>query len=134
METLKTLAKENAEKQSWVRKSVTGFMSAWKDLTQDCETVRSAESVHIGDSPYTTERFYLVTGQDEIKAYDDEGRGYDVHDTRAFEHVLPVKDLRALCAKLPDAITSIEKQLAKANSDNDLLIGKLDALIDIMKS
>ena len=132
MKNLKKLAKENAQKGSWVRKAVEKFMDAWRDATDDCELLMSEAPVYIRDMDHMIERFYLTTSTIELKAIDDGGGMYDVSDSQIFWHALPISDTRAVFEKIPAAIESIEKQLEKANTDSDLLVGKLTRLINML--
>ena len=134
MKNLKKLAKENAQKGSWVRNTVEKFMDAWSEATEDCELLMSEAPVYVRDTPYTTERFYLATGTIELKAVDDGGGWYDISDSRRFWNALPISDIRAIFEKNPAAIESIEKQLEKANADNDALVNKLNKLVDVLNS
>ena len=134
MKNLKKLAEENAQKGSWVRKAVEKFMDAWRGATDDCELLMSEASVYVRDAAYMTERFYLTTRTIELKAADETGGLYDVHDSQRFWHALPISDIRAIFEKIPVAIESIEKQLKKANADNDALVNKLNKLIDVLNS
>lgn len=134
MENLEKLAKENAQKGSWVRNAVEKFMDAWRDATEDCELIMSEAPVYIRATAYTTERFYLATGTIEIKAVDDGHGFYDVHDNLHFRNALPIADTRAIYEKIPAAIESIKKQLEKANTDNDMLVDKLSKIVDALNS
>ena len=134
MENLKKLAEENAQKGSWVRNAVEKFMDAWSDATENCELLMSEAPVYVRDTPYMTERFYLTTSTIELKATDETGDLYDVHDSRRFWNALSISDIRAIFEKIPTAIESIEKQLKKANADNDALVNKLNKLIDVLNS
>jgi hypothetical protein len=134
MKNLKKLAEENAQKGSWVRHGVEKFMDAWREATDDCELLMSEAPVYIRYTAYTTERFYLTTSTIELKAIDDGSGMYDVSDSQRFWHALPISDIRAIFEKIPTAIESIEKQLEKANADNDALVNKLNKLVDVLNS
>ena len=134
MKNLKKLAKENAQKGSWVRSSVEKFMDAWSDTTEDCELIRSESPVYMRDTPYMAERFYLVTGTIELKAIDDDHGFYDVHDSKRFWDALSIADIRAIFTKIPTSIESIETQLEKANTANGALVDKLSKLIAVLNS
>ena len=134
MKNLKKLVEKNVQKGSRVRNAIEKFMDAWSEATENCELLMSEAPVYIRDMDYMTERFYLTTSTIELKAIDDGSGMYDVSDSQRFWHALPISDIRAIFEKIPAAIESIEKQLEKANTDNDALVNKLNKLVDVLNS
>lgn len=131
MENLKKLAKENAEKKSYVRKAVSDFMEAWEDVTDDCETIYSSSPLYTRDSQYLTENFHLMTGSKEIKCHEN-GERWDISQNSHFSKSLSISSLREFFTKLPQAISEIEEKLQKANIENQIIIDKLNEMVELL--
>ncbi len=129
MENLKKLAMENIKKQSYVRVSMGKLMEKWESITEGCEIIASKTALYTNNNTgYQDHDFFLVTGNREIKTFDEPGM-YDISGSRCFWDVLPIRDLRRIALLLPIAIQEVVDSMKETNDQNNHVITLIENML-----